>query len=57
MADVAALAQRLGDFAADPQHLRAMGERAQQRVLAEYSVERAVEGTLAAIRAVVRARV
>jgi glycosyltransferase involved in cell wall biosynthesis len=57
MGDTVALAQRLGDFAADPQHLRAMGERAQQRVLAEYSVERAVEGTLAAIRAVVRARV
>lgn len=50
MGDVAALAERLAAFAAYPAGLRAMGERAQRRVLADYSVERAVEGTLAAVR-------
>ena len=52
MGDVAVLAARLAEFAADPARLPAMGERARRRVLADYSVERAVEGTLAAVRAV-----
>ena len=54
MGDIAALANRLMQFAADPARLRVMGERARQRVQADYSVERAVEGTLAAVRAVVK---
>ncbi len=51
MGDVAVLAARLAEFAADPARLPAMGERARRRVLADYSVERAVAGTLAAVRA------
>jgi glycosyltransferase involved in cell wall biosynthesis len=54
MGDIAALANRLMQFAADPARLRVMGERGRQRVQADYSVERAVEGTLAAVRAVVK---
>jgi glycosyltransferase involved in cell wall biosynthesis len=54
MGDVAALANRLVEFAANPARLPVLGERARQRVLADYSVERAVEGTLAAVRAVVK---
>lgn len=51
--DVDALAQRLVDWAQDPQRLRAMGARARQRVTEGYSVERAVQGLHAAVRAVI----
>jgi len=54
MGDVAALGARLVEFAADPARLSVLGERARRRVLADYSVERAGEGTLAAVRAVTR---
>jgi glycosyltransferase involved in cell wall biosynthesis len=47
--DVDALAGRLVALA-DPDHLRAMGERARQRVMEGYSVEKSVEGTLKAVR-------
>lgn len=53
MGDVAALANRIEQFAADPDELIAMGQRAQQLVLTHYSVERAVAGTLSAIKGVV----
>jgi glycosyltransferase involved in cell wall biosynthesis len=53
MGDVTALANRIEEFAADPDELIAMGQRAQQLVLTHYSVERAVEGTLSAIEGVV----
>jgi glycosyltransferase involved in cell wall biosynthesis len=46
------LAERLIAMAADDEARRAMGERARQRVVAGYSVARAVEGTLAALHAV-----
>jgi glycosyltransferase involved in cell wall biosynthesis len=49
MGDVTALAKRMVEFAADPDALVAMGQRAQRLVLSDYSVERAVEGTLDAI--------
>lgn len=52
MGDVTALTNRLVEFAADPGELRAMGQRAQRLVMTNYSVERAVEGTLAAIQGV-----
>lgn len=51
MGDVDALAQRMTEFAAIPDRLRAMGAAARQRVFASYSVERAVEGAMAAVRA------
>lgn len=51
MGDVAALAGKLEAFAADPAAVRAMGVRARERVRTAYSVERAVAGTLDAIRA------
>jgi len=54
LGDIAALSRRIVEFAADPDRLKAMGERAQDRVLARYSVDRAVEGTLAAIWAAIR---
>jgi len=44
------LAARLVDIAGEGEARRAMGERARQRVLAGYTVERAVDGTLAALR-------
>ncbi|WP_295392348.1 glycosyltransferase family 4 protein [uncultured Thiodictyon sp.] len=50
--DVAALADRLCEFAGDGERLRAMGVEARQLVLAGYSVERAVGGTLAAVNKV-----
>ncbi len=50
MGNVPALANLLREFASDTARLRAMGERARQRVLADYSVERAVVGTLEALR-------
>ncbi|MFN7941383.1 MAG: glycosyltransferase family 4 protein [Thermoanaerobaculia bacterium] len=49
--DVAGLAARLAEFARDPGWTRAMGVRAQALVFADYSIERAVEGTLAALEA------
>lgn len=49
LGDIKALADTLVDFAAQPERLRDLGKRAQQRVATGYSVERAVEGTLAAI--------
>ena len=51
MGDVDALAQRLIEFAGDGARLRAMGTAACERVSSSYSVERATEGTLAAIDA------
>jgi glycosyltransferase involved in cell wall biosynthesis len=56
MGDVQALAQRLVAFAANAPALSAMGARARERVASLYSVERAVEGTLAAIEASRRRR-
>lgn len=53
MGDVTALANRIAEFAADPDGLIAMGRRARQLVLTHYSVERAVAGTLSAIEGVV----
>lgn len=51
MGDIAALAQRLTELASDVTRLRAMGAAARERVLSQYSVERAVDGTLAAVNA------
>jgi glycosyltransferase involved in cell wall biosynthesis len=47
--DIPALADRLVELA-DPERLRTMGERARERVMQGYSVERSVAGTLEAIR-------
>jgi glycosyltransferase involved in cell wall biosynthesis len=52
MGDVDALAKRLLELSGDPAGLRAMGAAACKRVTSHYSVERAVEGTMAAIDAV-----
>jgi glycosyltransferase involved in cell wall biosynthesis len=52
MGDVDALAKRLIDLSGNPSALRAMGGAACERVTSHYSVERAVEGTMAAIGAV-----
>ena len=46
------LARRMIEFAADPASRKAMGERARSHI-AEYTVERAVEGTIQAFHAVV----
>lgn len=54
MGDIDALAQRLIELAGDPNRLRAMGTAAGERVHAKYSVERAVEGTMAAIDAAMK---
>ena len=51
MGDVHALGQRLIELAADPARLRAMGATACERVSSGYSVQRATEGTVAAIDA------
>ena len=51
MGDVDALARRLIELAADRSRLCAMGTKACERVSANYSVERATEGTVAAIDA------
>ena len=51
MGDVGALAQRLVAFAGDPSALRAMGAQARERVCSRHSLDRAVEGTLAAVGA------
>lgn len=48
--DTAALAQRLVHWSARPGDLLRMGRRARERVLSGYSIERSVEGTLAAVR-------
>ena len=48
--DVAALAQRLVYLAGHRSELVAMGTQARTRVETGYSVERAVAGTLAAVR-------
>ena len=47
--DAAALAEALRSLAADPQRLESMGRSARVRVMEEYSVEKAVEGTVAAV--------
>ncbi|HVS10401.1 MAG TPA: glycosyltransferase family 4 protein [Planctomycetota bacterium] len=54
--DVEALAAALAHAASDPEQLERMGAAARARVLADYSVDRAVAGTLAACDHVVRAK-
>jgi glycosyltransferase involved in cell wall biosynthesis len=54
MGDVDALARHLIALAGDPGRLRAMGMAARERVVTHYSVERAVDGTTAAIEAAMR---
>lgn len=49
MGDVGKLAKTMAALARDPEKMRLMGEAANRRIMAEYSVERAVEGTLEAI--------
>jgi glycosyltransferase involved in cell wall biosynthesis len=56
MGDVDALAKRLIEFSGKPSGLRAMGVAARERVTADYSIERAVEGTMDAIDALMAAR-
>jgi glycosyltransferase involved in cell wall biosynthesis len=51
--DVDALASKLAEFAADPEKLERMGERARE-LIKDYSVDQAVAGTLAAVEFVVR---
>jgi glycosyltransferase involved in cell wall biosynthesis len=51
--DVDALARCLIQLGPDRSRLRAMGAAAQERVLAHYTVERAVDGTLAALDSLV----
>lgn len=48
--DTAALAERMIGLSNDPVRLRALGAAARDRVMRGYSVERAVAGTLAAVR-------
>lgn len=48
--DTAALAQRLVEVASNPGQLRAMGEKARERVLTGYSVEKSAAGTLRAVQ-------
>jgi glycosyltransferase involved in cell wall biosynthesis len=50
--DAGALAQCMLRLAADPEHARAMGQAARERVLRDYSVERSAQGTLRAIHSV-----
>ena len=50
--DARGLAACLATLAADPIRSAAMGEAARDRVVADYSIDRAVEGTLAALDAV-----
>ena len=47
--DARGLAACLATLAADPIRSAAMGEAARDRVVADYSIDRAVEGTLAAL--------
>jgi glycosyltransferase involved in cell wall biosynthesis len=49
--DARGLAACLATLAADPIRSAAMGEAARDRVVAEYSIDRAVDGTLAALEA------
>jgi len=53
--DPAALAARLRGLANDPERRRALGRRGQELVATRYSVERAVDGTLAALAWATRA--
>lgn len=48
--DADVLAGRLLDLAQDLRRLQAMGQRAQERVLQDYSVDKAVAGTVAAVQ-------
>jgi glycosyltransferase involved in cell wall biosynthesis len=52
--DAGVLAERLGTARARRAELPSMGERARRCVVSSYSVSRAVEGTLGALRAVAR---
>ena len=54
--DTAALAGAMVSLATDPSLLAKMGREAQERVRRDYSVESAVEGTIAAIQYVTRPR-
>ena len=54
LGDMDALAQKIADFASDPDRLKVMGKEAQRSVMTYYSVDRAVEGTLAATQAAVQ---
>lgn len=54
--DTAALADCMSTMAATPDRLLEMGRAAQAHVLANYTVERAAEGALAAVRYVLRDR-
>lgn len=56
MGDLEALSKRLIEFAGNPSRLREMGARACERVGSSYSVERAIEGTMAAVNAVLAQR-
>lgn len=47
--DVRALARRIVEAASDPERLVRMGERGRERVRREYSVEKAVKGTIEAV--------
>jgi glycosyltransferase involved in cell wall biosynthesis len=51
MGDAEALSQRLIELSGNPARLRAMGTAARERVSLHHSVDRAVEGTLAAVDA------
>jgi glycosyltransferase involved in cell wall biosynthesis len=51
--DVAALAESLVRFASNPERSSAMGRRARERVLREYTVEQSAAATMRAIRSVV----
>ncbi|MDH3691045.1 MAG: glycosyltransferase family 4 protein [Gammaproteobacteria bacterium] len=50
--DIRALAHRMYVMASDREGSKQMGQRAKQLVMSEYSVEKAVEGTVDAIRSV-----
>jgi glycosyltransferase involved in cell wall biosynthesis len=50
--DAQALAQRLLHAAAEPARLAAMGQRAHERVMARYTVQACVDGTVRAVNAV-----
>lgn len=52
MGDVQSVTNRMLELAGDQSRLRTMGSNARDRVMSNYSVERAVEGTLAAIDAI-----
>lgn len=56
LGNVPALAEQLAKWAATPERLVAMGERARAHVMAGYSVERALEGMHAAVAALTSPR-